>query len=121
MTSLKIFRRKWNITGGVNNIQETLSASGLINAGSVVKSVQRGVLTFLSGSKEQHITISAVNLGKSVLIVDIGGINDSDYDSRYINTMYAYLASSTDITIKTPDDYAGLFHFRASWQVIEFY
>ena len=74
-----------------------------------------------SESPEQHITIAAVNLDKSVLIVDIGGTEDASHGAQYMSVMYAYLASSTDITIETPVTYAGFPDFRASWQVIEFY
>ena len=83
------------VMGGVNNIQGTLSASNLISADSVVKSVQRGhVVGEVGDEHEINVPISTIEIDKSILICSF----DEEHEYQY--TMYPIL-SSNKITLKS--------------------
>ena len=75
---------------------KTLASSG---SGSVIKSVQRGIITIASGKTEGTATISSVNTSKAVVLFggSIWGTNDSsDYSIRWDARLV--LSSSTKVT-----------------------
>lgn len=89
----------------------------LSNAGAV-KSVQRGNATFTSESTtNKTVTISRVNLSKSILILT-GGY--TSHDSASGLSFSGHLYSSTQLYL-----YCNMFSSAAehmlSWQVVEFY
>lgn len=118
--------------GTVNtNVSSILTAVNSIKtAGTVpaIKSVQRGNVAYVSENfgysspTSKTITISSVNLSKSILLI----IHFKSSQYLYTNS-YHYLSSATAITywpwyshwvdgIGTVADYGGF-----SWQVVEFY
>lgn len=92
-------------TGFQQQINDVKSSIGNIK---VVKSIQRGITAH--GVEDVHITISAVNLAKSILIAQGsygGGGNYSSYSG-------GSFISSTEIVV-------GSGRTPTHWQVIEFY
>ena len=96
---------------------ETLLSNALLNAGSVVKSVQRGKTSPLSVAtvNSETIPISAINLSKSVLIINYMSAYDAiDYLGVELYQNYIHL------TMNNPSgNYRDTLVF--SWQVVEFY
>lgn len=97
--------------GGIN----TLLENALLNAGSVVKSVQRGLsnVKINSGQTASVAAINRVNLKKSVLIC-----NFNMYTSSNGGYCAVYLDSSTSIKVAADTGYPSI---EIDWQVIEFY
>lgn len=87
----------------------------------VVKSVQRGILTIPEDVSEKYsttITISPVNMSKSILIYNNGSGDKASYSYNSTNP-FLQLTSSTKITAQI-----GKYSYHATytpWQVIEFY
>lgn len=110
-----------NITGG--GITALLNNS-LLNAESVVKSVQRGVSTFSfnSGHLYYEIPISAINTSKSILVANIETAN-LGAGSGGVFPGYVELESGK-IKLNHQDGAGGYYttvDVYFSWQVIEFY
>lgn len=100
-------------------IKKTINSdfSTPLNEGGVriVKSVQRGINTTVGNSaKSVDITISAVDVNKSIVIVDF----NSDANSNKQRPI-GYFTSSTVLHLEAyePIDFGVV----TSWQVIEFY
>lgn len=82
--------------------------------GKIIKSIQKGVATTAQHSTDElNVTITSVDVNKSVVIVTSGQTGGYDY---YGGT--AYLKNSTTLTVKNTQAYGNI-QFR--WQVIEFY
>lgn len=89
----------------------------------MVKSVQRGTAAIISGTTKA-ITISAVNINKSVVVLNGARKFSSSGGTTNIFPFYLSSLASTSITIKT-EEMSGA-NITAgteycSWQVIEFY
>lgn len=81
---------------------------------SVIKSIQRGVSD--GGSTNITITISTVNPGKCMVILDHeGGSVDTSYYTPYL------IGISSTSFVTSPSYVSGPYFIRFSWQVIEFY
>ena len=96
----------------LNSIYNTVTVKGNIPS---VKSVQRGYIKGFDNRSwmEYNITINNINVDKSIVIINGGGIASGARPGTLKGI------SSTSITISVPynaNDYADL-----SWQVIEFY
>lgn len=99
---------------------DALKENALLNAGSVVKSIQRGVVNLnnnTSGSKPpSSISISTINPDKAIAIVSIIGFLWPDLGFQ-ISASYTLQANKLVISnLKENWWFAGI-----SWQVIEFY
>jgi hypothetical protein len=79
-----------------------------------VKSIQRGVAS-ASGSGTTNVTITAVNLSKSIVTLDAVGYNSA---SDQPNSIYATLTSPTNIAFV---GFNGINTLPVAWQVIEHY
>ena len=106
--------------GGIN----TLLNNSLLNAESVVKSVQRGVSTFSfnSGHLYYEIPISAINTSKSILVANIETAN-LGAGSGGVFPGYVELESGK-IKLNHQDGAGGYYttvDVYFSWQVIEYY
>lgn len=85
------------------------------SGGAAVKSVQRGI-----ASSSKSITISAINISKSILLTSGDGISvDGDYGIT--SHSYGYIQSSTAIIIQCGQMNKTGGIFQVFWQVIEFY
>lgn len=92
----------------------TLLNNSLLNAGSVVKSVQRGAVRaeYLPANSKRNINISTVNPSKAVVI---GSFNLMDSDS--IDVSFVLNTTGTNIEVQA----GGVsVRFTFSWQVLEF-
>ena len=80
--------------------------------GSVIKSIQRGVIT-LDGTSPDTVTITAVDTAKSILFVTVSGSTDFRSSPRGV------LTNTTTITFDwiLVSSVVSL----VAWQVIEFY
>lgn len=76
------------------------------DGGRAIKSIQRGVYNGIAN----NITISAVNLAKSILLT-----STSVYDSTGWMAPSAHLSSSTTITVSSPGSNS------MAWQVVEYH
>lgn len=99
--------------GGIDALKE----NALLNAGSVVKSIQRGV-TEMNSQEEMTVTISSVDISKSLLIA-VPSFGTSMHSSlRW--SISSEFTNSTTITFK--NRYSDFSEWlEISWQVIEFY
>lgn len=101
---------------------ETLLNNALLNAGSVVKSIQRGVYAQASTTnKTVTVPISQVNVQKSLLIFDKTYYATGAESDSYI-TLYERITfelTDTHILISNPDGAKKA--YKLTWQVIEFY
>ena len=88
----------------------------LSNAGAV-KSVQRGNAAFTGESANKTVTISRVNLSKSILILT-GGYTSHDHASGL--PFSGHLYSSTQLYLYC-DTFSSAVEHILSWQVVEFY
>ena len=92
----------------LNSVYNTVTVTGNIPS---VKSVQRGFIDAFTGPS---ITISSVNVNKSIVIINGGGfINGTNNITVYPPCLSSL--TSTSITIM------GVYNTAISWQVIEFY
>ena len=101
---------------------ETLLSNALLNAGSVVKSVQRGLRTNVTDgiTRNEHfdINISAIDTNKSILIADfVSAPNNSIREEYFSIELQSNKIRVTDVT-PTSGSYLQI---ALSWQVIEFY
>lgn len=96
-----------------NNIKTHVTNS--MNSPKVVKSVQRGRIANDSATS-RNIAISAVNMSKSLVIVDKGAVRD-DHSGVYYFCVTGRLTSSTVLQITGYSVSAT----EIDWQVIEFY
>ena len=78
--------------------------------GSVIKSIQRGVL-ILDGTSPDTVTITAVDTAKSVVLINGSGSGDNRTMPR------AVLTNTTTITFDNVVAATSLI----AWQVVEFY
>lgn len=96
---------------------DALKNNTLLNAGSVVKSVQRGKTSplLVETVNSKTIPISAINLSKSVLIINYMSTYDA-IDNLGVELYQDYI----HLTMNNPSgNYRDTLVF--SWQVIEFY
>lgn len=98
---------------------DTLKQNALLNAGSVVKSIQRGVVNLDNGTSgslpPSRIPISTINPDKAIAIISIMGFQWPS--QRYmIAASYTLQANNIVISNLQSNWFAGI-----SWQVIEFY
>ena len=117
----ELVNRCSTIEGGVNNVQGTLDASNLISADSVVKSVQRGVLTGKKNLQNQKwinlTTISPVDTEKAMLNVCCTLVTGTRPYSQF-----AYQLNGDKIQIYFSNGSSGDFAMMIfSWEIIEFY
>ena len=108
--------------GGIDE----LKANALLNAGSVVKSVQRGVVSQTmanSGAqKETAVEISEINPSKSIALVSARSSSNSVCPLSIVKAL-----SATQLTISAStfqgDGFSGngTNQHTYGWQVIEFY
>lgn len=87
----------------------------MLNAGSIVKSVQRGVSKF--GGNTLSIDITPVNLEKSILVVI--GISGGAATSNSLSQSTQLTLKEDSIQIKSDRPISN--NAYISWQVIEFY
>ena len=101
---------------------DNIDGNILLQNSSVVKSVQSGVRT-VSGSVRTSISISPVNVSKSVLIINVHGF----YSSNMVEETYGYIggtltSSSISLTgTMSGGAYGSSSSATVSWTVIEFY
>lgn len=105
---------------------DTLKSNALLNAGSVVKSVQRGVVSQTmanSGAqKETAVEISEINPSKSIALVSARSSSNSVCPLSIVKAL-----SATQLTISAStfqgDGFSGngTNQHTYGWQVIEFY
>ena len=82
---------------------------------SPIKSVQRGVAT-VADTAPHNVTISSVDLGKSVLTFSYG--EDAETDLMADHLLWGWLTSSTNIRF---DNYeSAVSYYTIAWQVIEY-
>ena len=96
------------------------NVKNLMSSGSgVVKSVQRGVAS--STSSSSSVTISSVNISKSIVITSGDGIGTDQ--NGYSTVSYAFLQSSTKLILSHAASRSDnrIFYTNVVWQVIEFY
>ncbi len=94
-----------------------LSALKVAAGGSVIKSVQRGIMTFEKDSTSVSTTIKSVDINKAFVIYT-GAYNEQDSNSYYYDSILT-LDNATTITAKRADtgNYPGV---KVPYQVIEF-
>lgn len=96
---------------------DALKNNALLNAGSVVKSIQRGV-TEMTSQEKMTVTISSVDISKSLLIAVPSFGTSMNNALRW--GISSELTNSTTITFK--NRYSSFAErIQISWQVIEFY
>ena len=99
-----------------NSIEESIKQRGTI------KSIQRG--EFQGTDITRDITISSVDINKSILIIN-GGITQYDSGSssdRFFAPYYASFKNNTTLTLKSSLAFGTSgSQGRCAWQVIEFY
>ena len=105
----------------LENTTYGLSALKTASGSSVVKSVQRGVITLTGDISSTTATISSVNTSKAVVLytgdnIDYAGSSLPAYKDHY----YLELTNSTTVTAKC-GTYAGTSKIIIPYQVIEFY
>lgn len=111
-----------NNGGGINEIK----GSPLLQVGSVVKSVQRGIrtVTLGGGNINTSVPISQVDLKKAVLITSIHGFSgmgggiESGESYGYVGATLS--ANSVNISGSGMGNYGYTFNVSVSWTVIEF-
>lgn len=93
---------------------DSLLGNALLNAGSMVKSVQRGFTKKSLNSNEETIlaTINEVNIEKSILICN------SSISASTVQMINFYLKDSRTIAVHCT---LGVNGCGYAWQVIEFY
>ena len=102
---------------------ESLLSNALLNAGSVVKSIQRGIYTQTNtNNKTVTVPISQVNAQKSLLIFDktyyvINASESDNYVIFYENITFEL--TDTHILISNPNGLQKA--YKLTWQIIEFY
>lgn len=105
--------RKRNITGGIDELKE----NALLNAESVVKSVQRGVMNLDNQEPTAYTSISTINPDKAVAIVSVIGHYGGNLYNYNLAASYTLQSNRLVISNIDQNDWtAGI-----SWQVIEFY
>lgn len=81
---------------------------------SPIKSIQRGTATVASNATT-NVTISAVNLSKSLVIVNAGPSSGGTY---MFATLPAVLTSSTNLKLQRYD--TASLSMTVEWQVVEY-
>lgn len=76
-----------------------------------VKSIQRGTV-YVSGTSTTDVTINAVDIAKSVIVLAAFASNNADSV-----TFYANLTTETNLALT----YSANSEFYATWQVVEYY
>ena len=101
-------------------VQELLQGGEL----SVVKSVQRGTQELSSSESKSTITISAVDIGKALVVAHAksptgrSAYTTASYEARDFYTAGAYLQSGTELVVTGGSEQGSTTIY---WQVIEFY
>lgn len=112
--------KELSITGGGIT---TLLNNSLLDAGSVVKSVQRGTISYqeIRNNTTYSIPISQVNPQKSIIVGQYHNTYKSDGDwTHYAAVGLNNAGTAIDVKIRSTGN-DMLFYFGMSWQVIEFY
>lgn len=95
----------------------TYGLSALNTGNGAVKSVQRGAIAVDSSSKYANVTISSVNMSKTMVNIQVLGCDKNDY-TGYTNDGYmcgGKLTSATNLRVMCA--YGGVY---VMWEVIEF-
>lgn len=96
-------------TKDVKAAVSAIASKNIINNGSAVKSVQRGMASIASGSISQVMNISAVDMSKTLVIWGGAHADFSSVELTATTTVTAYRGNTSSTAV----------HVR--WQVIEFY
>ena len=96
---------------------ETLLSNALLNAGSVVKSVQRGVMNLDNQKPTAYTPISTINPDKAVAIVSVIGHHGGNHFTYNLAASYTLQSNRLVISDIDQNDWTA----GVSWQVIEFY
>lgn len=101
-----------NLLAQISSINTAIAA---LQSRGVVKSVQRGIITFKDSVTETTTaTIKAVDTSKAVII----GAGTSNGNSSYCGEGMLVLTNATTVTAKQDGNYPVT---TIPWQVIEFY
>ena len=112
-----------DVKSDTSAIKQTMDSNGLFAAGSVFKSVQRGIWTGRQiiniNGRFTIATISNVNPEKSVLIINAQTNNRKGMASE----QQAYVLNNNSILVTNTGVYDGnqILIYMVDWQVIEFY
>lgn len=99
--------------GGIDD----LKANALLNAGSVVKSIQRGVMNLDDQEPTAYTPISTINPDKAVAIVSVIGHHGGNRFTYNLAASYTLQSNRLVISALTSNTWTA----GVSWQVIEFY
>ena len=99
--------------GGIDD----LKANALLNAGSVVKSIQRGVMNLDDQEPTAYTPISTINPDKAVAIVSVIGHHGGNHFTYNLAASYTLQSNRLVISALTSNTWTA----GVSWQVIEFY
>lgn len=109
--------------GGVKedttSIKNTVDTNPLLKAGTVIKSIQRGIKQNNAQTFPLNISISPVNVEKSILVANFEAGDTGSFSGQ--NCQFTISLSSNKITVKDTDGIGFEYAFGISWQVIEFY
>lgn len=99
-----------NPTTPLNELIENLMSS---SGGGVIKSIQRGSVN--ASTQVNTITISPVNMGKSIVRISYVRYSDNRSADR---AAYGWILSENSILVSFA---TGTANYFADWEVIEFY
>lgn len=108
------------VKSDTSSIKNTVDSNPLLTAGSVVKSIQRGLLNVSASNGSKHsVSISTVDINKSVILVNCSGSKT--------NSTWSVFCAIENVTNQEISFY--IYHtggsnttsVKLSWQVIEFY
>lgn len=86
---------------------------------SAIKSIQRGVVTFPSDSETVSITISSVDVSKTIVIIDGTSVLNSGLGVTHVP--YLDSLTSTTLRLRTKKySSSGNSYYPVSWQVVEY-
>lgn len=109
-----------SITGGIN----TLLKNTLLNAGSIVKSVQSGFITkaFSGANQTISIDINEVNAEKAIVIMNTEFLNPGYSGSVYYKGAFSFSLDTNklNVTIQAASSFSSAKSY-INWQIIEFY
>lgn len=106
-----------NTTYGLNALKSALGSGS-----SVIKSIQRGVITIAKGSSSSSATISSVNTSKAIVVFGGFGMHyESSYSDLAFHQSHSYLTleSATKVTA-TRNAAQGTIIVTVPYQVIEY-
>jgi len=107
--------------GHLDNAIGAISAKNIINYGSAVKSIQRGTGIFQTTNNEVAVTISSVNVNKTM--INFLGASAATFSLAYAETGHHFvrLSLTNATTITANRQSAGNGPAAFSYEVIEFY